>query len=163
MTKLKIGVVTVSDRASAGIYEDLSGKAIVDTLQDYLASDWEPVIDVVPDERIHIENTLKRMADHEQCCLIVTTGGTGPAVRDITPESITPLLDREIPGIMEAARNYGQNRTPYSMLSRGVAGVINNTVILALPGSTNGAKETMDALFPSLLHIYSILRGARHE
>ena len=85
--KVKIGIITVSDRASKGIYEDLSGPAIVDTLNDYLITKWEPVYQVIPDEQYLIESTIKQMADKENCCLIVTTGGTGPAVRDITPEA----------------------------------------------------------------------------
>ena len=103
------------------------------------------------------------MADNKGCCLIVTTGGTGPAVRDVTPEAILPLLDREIPGIAEASRNYGQDRTPYAMLSRSLAGVKDQTLVLALPGSTKGAAESMDALFPSLLHLFRIMKGARHN
>ena len=95
--------------------------------------------------------------------LIITTGGTGLSPRDHTPDVVSKLIDQPIPGIMEAARNYGQQHTPYAMLSRSVAGTINDTLILALPGSTNGAKESMDAIFPSILHIFRILKGARHD
>jgi len=99
MSKARIGIVTVSDRASAGIYEDLSGKAIIDTLNAYLTSEWEPVYQVIPDEQDQIEATLIRLADEEQCCLIVTTGGTGPAKRDVTPEATEAVCDRMMPGL----------------------------------------------------------------
>ena len=159
MTKLKIGVVTVSDRASAGVYEDLSGKAIVDTLQDYLASDWEPVIDVVPDERINIENTLKHMADHEQCCLIVTTGGTGPAVRDITPEATEAVCDKMMPGFGELMRQVSLKYVATAILSRQTAGIRGKTLIVNLPGKPKSIRECLDAVFPAIPYCIDLLDG----
>ncbi|MEA3552943.1 MAG: molybdopterin adenylyltransferase, partial [Campylobacterota bacterium] len=104
MSKAKIGIITVSDRASAGVYEDISGKAIIDTLNDYLTSPWEEVYKVIPDEQDIIEQTMKDMVDNDDCCLVVTTGGTGPAKRDVTPEATEEVCDRMMPGFGELMR-----------------------------------------------------------
>jgi len=157
---LKASVIVCSDTISAGEKEDRAGKAIISKLEacDVVVSHYI----VIPDEKDIIQEKAK-LFQQEGIDLIIYTGGTGLSQRDITPEALEPLLDRRIPGIEEAIRNYGQDRTPFSMLSRSIAGTIKNTLVLGLPGSTNGAKESMDAIFPSVLHIFRILKGARHD
>lgn len=159
MTNLKIGIVSVSDRASAGVYEDLSGKAIIESLQDYLRSDWEPVVDVIPDEQLDIENTLKRMADDEQCCLIVTTGGTGPAVRDITPEATEAVCNKMMPGFGELMRQVSLKYVPTAILSRQTAGIRGKSLIVNLPGKPKSIRECLDAVFPAIPYCIDLLGG----
>lgn len=123
MSKAKIGIVTVSDRASQGVYEDLSGLAIIDTLNDYLTSEWEPVYQIIPDEQAQIEALLIKMVDEEGCCLVVTTGGTGPAKRDVTPEATEAVCDRMMPGFGELMRIESLKFVPTAILSRQTAGL----------------------------------------
>ncbi len=157
---LKTAVIVCSDSIAAGSKQDFAGKAIIEKLQQLnIAVDQYSII---PDEIEIIQSKVKTLCN-EGFDLVLFTGGTGLSPRDITPEAIKPLLDREVPGIMEAARNYGQNRMPYAMLSRGIAGFIKNTLVLTLPGSTKGAAETMDALFPAVLHIFKVAQGMRHD
>ena len=157
---LKAAVVVCSDSISKGTKQDKAGLAIQEVLKrhDIEISHY----DIIPDEAEDIKVKINTYYE-ENLDLIIFTGGTGLSPRDITPDVIKPMLDREIPGITEAARAYGQDRTPYAMLSRSIAGVKGETLILTLPGSTKGAQESMEALFPYVLHVFGILKGARHD
>lgn len=157
---LTAAVVVCSDTISAGHKEDKAGKAIIEKLKSCDVSISEYVI--IPDEKDIIQAKAKAF-QKQGIDLVIYTGGTGLSGRDVTPEALLPVLDRRIPGIEEAIRTYGQERMPFAMLSRSVAGTIGDTLVLALPGSTNGAKESMDAVFPSVLHVFRILKGARHD
>jgi molybdopterin adenylyltransferase len=156
---IKIGIVTMSDRASAGVYEDLSGQAIIDTLNDYLSSEWEPVYKVIPDEQDVIEHTLIEMSDIEQCCLVVTTGGTGPAVRDITPEATEAVCQKMMPGFGELMRQVSLQYVPTAILSRQTAGIRNKTLIVNLPGKPKSIRECLDAVFPAIPYCIDLLEG----
>ncbi|MBP2831502.1 bifunctional molybdenum cofactor biosynthesis protein MoaC/MoaB [Aquimarina sp. U1-2] len=157
---IQAAVVVCSDTISAGKKEDKAGKAIISKLKKCNVEILNYAI--IPDEVA----TIQQKAKHYQsqgADIIIYTGGTGLSKRDVTPEALQPLLDRTIPGVEEAIRKYGQDRMPYAMLSRSVVGTIENTLVLALPGSTNGAKESMEAIFPEILHVFRILKGARHD
>jgi molybdenum cofactor biosynthesis protein MoaC len=156
---LTASVIVCSDTISAGQKEDRAGLAICEKLKtfDVTIENYS----IIPDELNLIQAEVSKSKNKHD--LLIFTGGTGMSVRDVTPDAVRPLLDREMAGVMEAARSYGQERTPFSMLSRGVAGTAGRTVVLTLPGSTKGASETMDALFPALLHIFKIIGGGRHD
>ncbi|PVX45101.1 cyclic pyranopterin monophosphate synthase subunit MoaC [Flavobacterium sp. 103] len=156
---LSVAVIVCSDSVSSGEKEDRAGKAISDKIKKLGLSVSNYTI--IPDEVAYIQETINKLCSSNKD-LIILTGGTGLSNRDVTPEAIIPMLDRRIPGIEEAIRSYGQERTPYAMLSRSVVGFKGNTLIMALPGSTAGASESMDAVFPSVLHLFKILNGFNH-
>lgn len=157
---INAAVLVCSDSISKGEKEDSAGKAIINKLKSYQVeiSDYQ----IIPDEKEVIQQQVKQKCA-EGVKLMILTGGTGLSPRDVTPEAVRPLLERPIPGIEEAIRAYGQNRTPYSMLSRSVSGLIGETLVLALPGSTKGAEESMDAIFPAVMHIFRVLAAFRHD
>ena len=159
LSPLRCAVIVCSDSVAAGTKQDFAGKAVIQKLQQHGLNVATYMI--IPDELEAIREKAQQLSS-ESYHLMLFTGGTGLYRRDVTPEAIEPLLTRHIPGIMEAARNYGQERMPYAMLSRGVSGFINNTLVITLPGSTRGAEESMDALFPYVLHIFRVAEGLRH-
>lgn len=159
-TPVKAAVLVISDGVASGKKEDKAGAAIVERLEGLKVQ--MPQQAVVADEPEAIAQQVRAWAE-QGVDLILTTGGTGLSLRDRTPEAIAPLLDREVPGIMEAARSYGQERMPWAMMSRGIAGMVGRTLVITLPGSTRGAQETMDALFPFVLHVVKVQEHAyRH-
>ena len=157
MSKAKIGIITVSDRASAGVYEDISGKAIIDTLNDYLVSPWEEIYKVIPDEQDVIEQTMKDMVDIDGCSLVVTTGGTGPAKRDVTPEATEVVCDRMMPGFGELMRQESLKFVPTAILSRQTAGLRGSSLILNLPGKPKSIRECLDAVFPAIPYCLDLM------
>ena len=157
--KIKIGIVAVSDRASAGLYEDLSGKAIIEVLSSYISSEWEYEYTVIPDEMDVIAKTLISLSDRHECCLIVTTGGTGPAVRDITPEATEKVCNKMLPGFGEKMRQESLKFVPTAILSRQTAGIRNSTLIINLPGKPTSIKQCLDAVFPAVPYCIDLLGG----
>jgi len=156
---LVVGVIVCSDTVSAGNAVDGSGPAVVEKLKTWNLN--VRTLEVVPDDVNTIQDQLLRAAE-AGTDLLIYVGGTGVSPRDVTPEAVTPLLDREIPGVMEAARAYGQERTPFAMLSRGVAGFRGRMLVITLPGSPKGALETLEAIFPQVLHVFKVAEGKRH-
>jgi molybdenum cofactor biosynthesis protein MoaC len=158
--QIKTAILVISDSTHAGKRQDKSGLIIKEFLTD------KPVeldfYEVLPDDRELIATRLCQLADKEKVKLIFTTGGTGLGPRDVTPEATLSVIERSVPGIVEAVRSYGRDRTPYSMLSRGEAGVRGDCVIVNLPGSSKGALESLQALFPGLLHLYPMMKGEGH-
>lgn len=158
--KINAAVVVCSDTIAAGKKEDKAGKTIIAQLESFGVDIAEYT--VIPDETHLIQEKTKAYVA-QGMDLVIFTGGTGLSPRDVTPEALKPLLERNIPGIEESIRSYGQARTPYAMLSRSLAGMMGSSLILALPGSTRGAAESMEAIFPQVLHIFQVAQGSRHD
>jgi molybdopterin adenylyltransferase len=155
----KIGVITVSDRASRGEYQDLGGPAIIVALGEILKSPWQAVARVVPDEQPAVEAALRELCDREGCCLVVTTGGTGPARRDITPESTAAVCDKLLDGFGEQMRAVSLQYVPTAILSRQIAGVRGSTLIVNLPGQPKAIRECLDAVFPAIPYCIDLVDG----
>jgi molybdopterin adenylyltransferase len=156
---VRIGIINVSDRASKGIYEDLPGQAIVSTLTEYLTSEWSREYAVIPDERELIEKTMIDMADQKKCCLIVTSGGTGPALRDVTPEATEAVCTKMLPGFGELMRAKSLTYVPTAILSRQTAGIRNRTLIVNLPGKPKAIRQCLDAVFPAIPYCIDLIGG----
>jgi molybdopterin adenylyltransferase len=156
---LRIGLVTVSDRASQGVYEDQGGPALRDWFQRALISPWGMVQRVIPDERAMIEQTLVELCDAEGCALVVTTGGTGPAPRDVTPDATEAVCDRMMPGFGERMRQISLQYVPTAILSRQTAGIRGQSLIVNLPGKPSSIAETLDELFASIPYCIELMGG----
>jgi molybdopterin adenylyltransferase len=155
----RIGILTVSDRASQGVYQDLGGPAIRDCLNEILTCPWEPLARIIPDERPIIEATLMEWCDREDCCLIVTTGGTGPARRDVTPEATEAVCERILDGFGEQMRAVSLKAVPTAILSRQLAGTRGKTLIVNLPGKPSAIRECLLAVFPAIPYCVDLLEG----
>lgn len=154
----KAAIIVTSDSTAKGTRQDKSGKIIKECLDIYnIPSSYT----ILPDDKDKIAQKINELCD-DGVQLIITTGGTGLGPRDVTVEATKEVAEREIPGIMEAARAYGQKRTPYAMLSRGIVGQIGKTLIANLPGSSKGTRESLDAIFPAILHSYKMMKGEKH-
>ena len=158
---MRIGILTVSDRASRGVYEDQSGPAIIEFLREALSCEWEARTLVIPDEQDQIESTLKAFCDDEGCCLVVTTGGTGPARRDVTPEATAAVCDKLLPGFGELMREVSLRSVPTAILSRQTAGVRGGSLIVNLPGKPAAIRECLLAVLPAIPYCVDLIGGPR--
>ena len=159
----RVGIVSVSDRAYRGIYEDRGGPAVRAYLEEVMATPWEAVARVIPDEVDVVRDTLVELADEAGCCLVITTGGTGPAPRDVTPEATIAVLDKELPGFGEAMRAVSRPHVPTAVLSRQTAGVRGSALIVNLPGSPKAVRECLDAVFAAVPDCVDLIGGPRLE
>jgi len=156
---IRVGILTVSDRASQGVYQDLGGPAIRECLQEILACPWEAVARLVPDERPVIEQTLRQLCDAEGCCLVVTTGGTGPARRDVTPEATEAVCDKLLDGFGEQMRAVSLKVVPTAILSRQIAGIRGKSLIVNLPGKPSAIRDCLLAVFPAIPYCIDLIEG----
>ena len=156
---IRIGIVTVSDRASLGVYQDLGGPAINDLLHEILSCNFETVAKIIPDEQPLIESTLKELCDVEKCCLVVTTGGTGPAKRDVTPEATEAVCDKILDGFGEQMRAISLKIVPTAILSRQIAGIRGSTLIINLPGKPSAIRDCLLAVFPAIPYCIDLIDG----
>ena len=163
MAEFSIGVVTVSDRASQGVYQDKGGPGIEAALADLIASSWRPVRRLVPDDQRTIEAALIELADVERCSLILTTGGTGPSPRDVTPEATEAVCDRTLPGFGELMRTKSLLEVPTAILSRQIAGTRGSSLIINLPGKPAAIRTCLDAVFAAVPYCIDLIGGARLE
>ena len=159
MAAAKIGILTVSDRASRGEYEDRGGPAIREYLGEVLSSEWEPVARIVTDDQPLIEEALAELATAEGCCLIVTTGGTGPTSRDVTPEATEAVCQKLMPGFGELMRKVSLEKVATAILSRQTAGIIGSALIVNLPAQPRASSECLDAVFPAIPYCIDLLGG----
>ncbi len=157
----RIGVVTISDRASRGEYEDLGGPAILEVMRDFLSSPWEPVRHVIPDERPVIEACLITCCS--SCDLVITTGGTGPAARDVTPEATESVCEKLLPGFGELMRSTSLKHVPTAILSRQTAGIRGQALIINCPGKPRSIRQCLEAVFPAVPYCLELLSGIRIE
>lgn len=156
---IRIGIVTVSDRASQGVYEDRGGPAIRACLDEILACSWEPVARLIPDDQPGIEATLKDLCDRENCCLVVTTGGTGPAPRDVTPEATMSVCDKILDGFGELMRAVSLQVVPTAILSRQLAGTRGRSLLVNLPGKPSAIRDCLLAVFPAIPYCIDLIGG----
>jgi molybdopterin adenylyltransferase len=156
-----IGIITVSDRASRGEYEDRGGPAIREYLSEVLSCAWTPVPRIVPDEPAQLADVLKELCDEQNCCLVITTGGTGPARRDITPEATEAVCEKLLPGFGELMREVSLQKVPTAILSRQMAGVRGQSLIVNLPGQPRAIRECLDAVFPAIPYCIDLIEGPR--
>jgi len=156
---IRIGIVTVSDRASLGVYQDLGGPAINNLLHEILSCNFETVAKIIPDEQPLIESTLKELCDVEKCCLVVTTGGTGPAKRDVTPEATEAVCDKILDGFGEQMRAISLKIVPTAILSRQIAGIRCSSLIINLPGKPSAIRDCLLAVFPAIPYCIDLIDG----